>query len=459
MKLKHCLVSALSLSIVATVNLFGQANDETFQQFRFNFSTPGARASAMGRTFLGIAEDGSAAVSNPSGLVLLTRPQFYFEYKHTDLRTRRLALVDSFSTLEPSTFYADLDSFSFFNVTWPVKRFAFSYARHEFLNYEESFVLGPRRTPGDPNSIFFPFEGRTDINGISNAFSVAFSITDKLSVAGSVTVDRLSFSTFSRRFDDGTFFGLGEINLVGDQTDDSDTGVGFNLSALFRPSDRFTIGGIYSKGSEFRLQTDVTANPVIVDQNAPPEQVFGPLVPLASRSLVFKVPDRWGVGVSGRPTEWLLLGLDVLRIEYSDLISADNFLILDNVVFETFDEPLQGWNGQDYRIDNATEVHFGGEIDLAQLFRKPANKFNAFLRGGVFSDPDHSLRFVGTSGDPDIDLGESLVFNTFPSETHVGSTFGGGVIIKNHLLIDAAYVSVNNFDEFVLSVAFRIPGK
>lgn len=66
------------LALFAAAPLLAQSNEETFERFQFNFSTPGARASAMGRAFIGLADDASAATTNPAGLIQLTRPQFYF---------------------------------------------------------------------------------------------------------------------------------------------------------------------------------------------------------------------------------------------------------------------------------------------------------------------------------------------------------------------------------------------
>jgi hypothetical protein len=53
-----------------------QSNDEVLPQFQFNFSTPGARANAMGGAFIGLADDGSASISNLAGLVRLARFDF-----------------------------------------------------------------------------------------------------------------------------------------------------------------------------------------------------------------------------------------------------------------------------------------------------------------------------------------------------------------------------------------------
>jgi hypothetical protein len=61
-----------------------QTNDEIFPQFQWNFASPGARANAMGQAFIGVADDATAATTNPAGLVNLTRPQVYLEYKNTD---------------------------------------------------------------------------------------------------------------------------------------------------------------------------------------------------------------------------------------------------------------------------------------------------------------------------------------------------------------------------------------
>src|SRR3984893_5889438 len=89
-------VAALALAPPAAA----QTNDEIFPTLQWNFSTPGARANGMGRTFIGMADDATAAITNPAGLMNLTRPQVYAEYKNTDIRVDRLAGSDSFKTLQ-----------------------------------------------------------------------------------------------------------------------------------------------------------------------------------------------------------------------------------------------------------------------------------------------------------------------------------------------------------------------
>ena len=139
---RMCLgVLVVLLGVCASAS--AQTNDEIFPNFQWNFSTPGARANAMGRAFIGMADDATATVSNPAGLVSLTKPQVYFEYKNTNLKVDRLAAVDSFVSLKPTTFATDINSISFFTISMPVrKRFAVGLTRHQFLNYQGELHAG-----------------------------------------------------------------------------------------------------------------------------------------------------------------------------------------------------------------------------------------------------------------------------------------------------------------------------
>lgn len=50
----------------------------------FRFNNPGARANAMGGAFIGLADDATAAFTNPAGLVVLTKPKLAAEHKYTE---------------------------------------------------------------------------------------------------------------------------------------------------------------------------------------------------------------------------------------------------------------------------------------------------------------------------------------------------------------------------------------
>src|ERR1019366_1154494 len=172
-----------------------QTNDEIFPQFQWNFSTPGARANGMGRSFIGMADDATAAVTNPAGLMSLTKPQVDAEDKNTNIKVDRLAAVYSWlpGHQNPTTFSTDVNEHSFFNVSAPIgHKMAVGFTVHQFLNYQETFHLSPRGIPDitNPNVIVQdstgssfatnPVDGTANFKGTSFGGSIAYSVTDQL---------------------------------------------------------------------------------------------------------------------------------------------------------------------------------------------------------------------------------------------------------------------------------------
>jgi hypothetical protein len=124
-------VSALFLVAVAA-----SARAQDSNSF-FNLSTPGARANGMGASFVAVADDATASVTNPSGLVFLTRPQVYVEFKGSAFTQQ--------AGLGGTTFKNDAARVGFLAASMPIgTRFAVSVTRHEFLASTEDFVGGER---------------------------------------------------------------------------------------------------------------------------------------------------------------------------------------------------------------------------------------------------------------------------------------------------------------------------
>src|ERR1041385_4190412 len=90
--------SMLAIGLCWSRPASAQTDEEFFQTFPLNFSNPGARAQAMGGAFIAIADDASAAVTNPAGLSNLTRQQAYFEYKGLSAPVAKLNSFDSLIT-------------------------------------------------------------------------------------------------------------------------------------------------------------------------------------------------------------------------------------------------------------------------------------------------------------------------------------------------------------------------
>jgi hypothetical protein len=126
------------------------------QDIGLNFSSPGARAGAMGRAFIGVADDASTAITNPGGLMMLTKPQAYVEFRTTEVTTfpNGVATEDR------------VNSLSFFNFSTPVgSRAAVGATVHEFLH-----------VPG--------------VSGFSYAGTVAYALTSNVDVGGTISADR-----------------------------------------------------------------------------------------------------------------------------------------------------------------------------------------------------------------------------------------------------------------------------
>ncbi|MEE8585779.1 MAG: hypothetical protein V3T83_13110, partial [Acidobacteriota bacterium] len=273
--------------------------------------------------------------------------------------------------------------------------------------------------------------------------SIAVALHDKFSLGATVTLDQLDAeASLVRRAPVGLL--PGDPDLVRSSLDDEDTSVGVTFGGLFRPSYRFSVGAVYSRGSKFDIDQSFVANNIFV---LPPQ-----LVDLGTRPLSFNVPDRLGFGAAGRPHDRLLVLFDAVYVRYSDLVD-DDFLVLDNEISQAFGGPPNSeWTAADYGVDDEWEVHAGFEWNVVQ-----GRSNQAFLRGGAFTDPEHGLRFVGDTGDPITNQVESIKFNLAPRDDDIGWTFGGGVTLGRQFQADAAWVSIDSFSEFVLSVAIRLP--
>src|SRR5213592_809885 len=126
LRVRTCgIVASVLLSLLALPSrASAQANDEVFPNLVWNFATPGARAHGMGRTFIGVADDATAAVTNPAGLLNLNKPQIYGEYRNSRLTFDRLSSSNALVTHEPTSTTRDISDFSFASVSAPVgKRF------------------------------------------------------------------------------------------------------------------------------------------------------------------------------------------------------------------------------------------------------------------------------------------------------------------------------------------------
>jgi long-chain fatty acid transport protein len=97
-RLSWCLLlmmGALGPAALAHAGDKGLVDSETFSGFQFNFNNPGARSLGMGGAFVAVADDATAVIANPAGLVILRRPELLGEVKFTRFRNTFAAATNS----------------------------------------------------------------------------------------------------------------------------------------------------------------------------------------------------------------------------------------------------------------------------------------------------------------------------------------------------------------------------
>src|SRR6185503_19478053 len=144
MSVRRCLLvfALLAIGLSWSRPASAQTDEEFFQTFPLNFSNPGARAQAMGGAFIAIADDASAAVTNPAGLSNLTRQQAYFEYKGL---SSPVAKLNTFGSLTNGVGPLDAPFQSipgFANFARPINdKMTIAVSYHQFLAYKNTFNL------------------------------------------------------------------------------------------------------------------------------------------------------------------------------------------------------------------------------------------------------------------------------------------------------------------------------
>lgn len=446
---------AVTACLLWPASALAQSNDDVFPQFKWNFATPGARANAMGGAFIGLADDASAAVSNPAGLINLSRPQVYFEFSSNDLRVARLASVDSFFSLNSTTTAQTINVPSFLSASAPIgSKLAVAFTRHEFLNDRENFSLAARPVPGASVGFTeFPITGSSNFGGTSYYASIAYAVTSQLRVGASFGIDHLNATSAAQRFDfncapDGCadVFGVterlvnGQPLLVNEASINSTSNAAsFVVGAQYVPNDKLSVGVQFSKGPHFSVAEHFSFNPgssrVVPgapDTNQTPVEFSG-----SPATVPIDVPNRFGAGVAYRISSRLLTTADFDWIGYSSL--ASHFVVIVDSA---------SLSASEFTIPNVVETHFGGEY----MLKTGANPI--FLRAGVFTSPDHSTTFTAPANpvSVNVDAVYTATDDLLPKKTTVAATVGAGFVFGKHSQLDLAYIGTR---EFVASVAAR----
>lgn len=407
-----------------------QTDETIFREFKFDFATPGARANAMGRAFVGLADEATAAYNNPAGLSVLSAPEFSLEYRQSvsDFEVLQENAEFSLRSGEPKPFTADLDRLGFasFSFSTAMLNVSLFYVNH--LDYQRSEPLGElTRWRRVDRSYEFSYINKHDVFMELNTFGVSFSRQwgrASFGVAVGQSEFQLDYAYETKLVSD--FIGLND--LVMSRAEARSRKPSYVAGTTVQITPRVKWGLVFKVQPEFRYLEYVN-NPLY-----PPDEVpEGEPIQVA-----FKVPDSVNTGFSFQPNNvWTVL-LDFDLIRYSQL-GGSRMTIISGDQFDR----------EDYRISDVVEVHVGAEY-LIPIKRRHI----VALRGGWFLDPDHKTRFVGRSEGEVYEI-QDFIFNTGTREDNRGFTGGLGYVWNNRVQLDFAVIRSDQYDWIVSSLLYR----
>ncbi|MBL8297185.1 MAG: outer membrane protein transport protein [Rhodanobacteraceae bacterium] len=430
--MKRVLCLAVSSALLSCASsAFAITDSETNASIPFSFSSPGARSLGMAGAFLGLADDATAAYTNPAGLTQLVQTEVSLEARHTAYSTPYIdggsAAISPFSANGLNISEADSSNTnpSYLSVVIPRDRWAFAFYRHELARFDTDFATLSGADVGDFR--LFPFRSIADLKIVSLGAAAAFKAGDGVSLGFGLARYDFRFDTATVRVDD---IDPNDIKVASRQFQNGDDNAfGFNIGARFKLSDALSLGATYRRAPRFDysavnvLYSDVEGNPL------PQPQTVASL-----RNVRFDIPDIFGIGLSWRPTDALVVNFDLDRVMYSQL--TDDINTLFNI--------QQAANR--LNLEDGTEVHLGAEYTFANM----SAPFS--LRAGMWHDPRHSVSFSGTPADATQAVLATLFAGGRGSENHY--SFGGGWAFKSFQLDFAADLS-DGLDTYSVSGVYR----
>jgi long-chain fatty acid transport protein len=356
--------------------------------FQINFSDPGARSMGFGGAFVALADDATAAFANPAGLVQLLKPEVSIEGRQWDYSLPyteggRLSGapsglgIDTTPGLRTAIAEYDVAGLSFLSVAYPQGNWSHAVYRHEASNLE--FSGGTQGLfGGSPCCIdrWYDqrFSSRWDI--VTYGLSSAYRINDQINVGFGVVYTDTSFVSEVTEFlwDEDTVESYLESNsylpareYLHEKLTAGGSDLTFSGGFLWRPSEQWSIGGVYRQGSESHMWSILTAGEAN-DLGVPAGSVV-----FESPLISVHFPDFYGLGFAYRRADGrLTVSFQWDHVEYSDI---PNSIGLD-----------------DQTIDNANELHLGAEYVFLESTPILAVRLGAWL------EPDHQMR--ATTDDP-----------------------------------------------------------
>lgn len=418
-------------------------DEEVYRNLRFTDQAPGARNMGLGGAFIGLADDPSAIFMNPAGLGYADRPQLMVSLRGTDWDDRGNSVPGTFPIgpgEDPATGTYGLEDEGviapeFVAYVHPIGRyFTIGVSRHERLNIERDTFTGFFSTS------IAPFQGVNlepvstlgEMDLLLDTFSVtlASAPVDQFAIGVTLSLARLdvvaTHENFAYTIVDETGDGTPDSFLrpIDYRTamDDEDTQFTFTAGLLYRPHPKIGIGLVYRDGPEFDLVEQVLQDGIRAKDLR--EYIVSAGIGNAAGEFIntIAIPDSYGAGIAFGPFfeprggGGLLISIDVMRVEYADLL--DNFTAgLNNQLFGS--DSL----GTVFIVEDETETHFGVEWGWTVGYNN-----SVYLRAGAYSEADHSLISGGRAVSGGGTAGAFVPHENGDDEWHF--TLGGGFTLR-----------------------------
>lgn len=426
----HLLAAALLAATTAAEGA-AQLNAENFARLGFNFNAPGARSAALGGAFIPLADDATAAETNPAGLTVLLYPQVSFEFKGVEY-TRTLE-EEQGGAPGGSEFTDQVPIPSFVSLSLPIGNVTLAGFRHELVQYRSRVASGGFDFGG--GVFLLPSVSDLELSVYNYGGALALKMGAlSVGVSGGISqldmdVDfpRYSISSYDDAYiDNRLVVGAGSAEL--DDDGGEGTGIFVNGGVMLRFGEFMSIGGVYKVRPQF---DDLEWR--VVDRRGEQLASSDALVPQGTFS--FKIPDAYGGGVAIRPHELFTLSVDALLNRYSQIAANDELVFTRSVSRGALDI-------EDYVADDGLDIHAGAEFILF-LGTMPLA-----LRAGAAQIAASNTYYVGS------DPIEQRLWGTEPDDATLQFSAGIGTVLFQRMQFDGAVVMGEDRREAIGSIVF-----
>lgn len=386
---------------------------------QFDFLNPGARSLGMGSAFTAVADDATAAYTNPAGLTFLVKPEVSAEmrYRHLDtpfLAGGRLSGVITGSgvdTRQGPLYGSSVDSAFrpyFVSFVYPHGRLSVAGFRHELVLQNNTFLSqGPFQqtflgTTVINNGRNLGLTGSRDLWIDNYGGAVAYRMSPSVSAGVEVSAYRFSDTSSFASLGFVSQFGAADPNTAGQGSTTTQTGtatkIGVNAGVLATINTKVRVGAVFRQGValDFTQVNTVPGSPTVTETGQ------------------FRTPMVIGGGIRVQATDELGIAVDYDRVSYSRLVK-------DFIAFQV-DPSVLGR----VSIPDGNEVHFGVEYTLTGVSHTPT------LRGGAWFDPDHAVQYATD-------------FTNSSDDVRLRATFPGGKAVW-HYCVGAGLPLSRNYE-------------